>query len=84
MHKVTSKRQVTIPQAICQVMSLNPGDYVEIFERAGIAHVVKMNTDTLAGNFQNLSKDKTFPETEAMKNAIKNRAASKFQGHDCD
>ncbi len=84
MHKVTSKRQVTIPQAVCQAMALNPSGYVEIFERDGIAHIVKMSADNLAGKFKHLSKDKTFPEIAAMKNAIKNRAASKFQGNDCD
>jgi len=60
MHKVTAKRQVTLPQTVCQAMNLIPGDYVEVFERDGVAHIVKMTTENLAGDFKDLLKDKTF------------------------
>lgn len=83
MHKVTSKRQVTIPQSICKAMELEPGDYVEIFERDGVAHVVKMHDDDLAGKYHHLMKDKAFPSAKTIKESIKKHAASKFLNNDC-
>lgn len=78
MHKVTAKRQITLPQAVCQAINLCPGDYVEVFERDGVAHVVKMSDKSLAGEFQYLMENKTFPSSEEMKEIIKQRAAAKF------
>jgi AbrB family looped-hinge helix DNA binding protein len=83
MHKVTTKRQVTLPQAVCNAMALQPGDYVEVFARDGVAHIVKMNSDSLAGKFNYLLKDKQFPSAEELKDAIKKRAANKFLTDDC-
>jgi len=78
MHKVTAKRQVTLPQTVCQAMDLVPGDYVEVFERDGVAHIVKMTNKNLAGEFNDLLKDKIFPSDETMKETLKNRAAARF------
>jgi AbrB family looped-hinge helix DNA binding protein len=82
MHKVTTKRQVTLPQAVCSAMALQPGDYVEIFARDGVAHIVKMGSESLAGKFNYLLKDKHFPSAEELKDAIKQRAAHKFPADD--
>ena len=82
MHKITTKRQVTLPQAVCNAMALHPGDYVEVFARDGVAHIVKINSDNLAGKFNYLIKDKEFPSAEDIKNAIKKHAAHKFLADD--
>lgn len=79
MHKVTSKRQITIPQHVCQAMSLQSGDYVEVFERDGVAHIVKISDENLAGKFNYLIKNKDFPSVEALKETIKNRTAQIFK-----
>jgi bifunctional DNA-binding transcriptional regulator/antitoxin component of YhaV-PrlF toxin-antitoxin module len=84
MHKVTTKRQVTLPQAVCNAISLEPGDFVEVFARDGVAHIVKMNSDSLAGKFNYLIKDKEFPSPEEIKNAIKKHSANKFLADDCN
>jgi AbrB family looped-hinge helix DNA binding protein len=84
MHKVTSKRQVTLPQAVCNEMALQPGDYVEVFARDGVAHIVKMSSSNLAGKFHDLIKGKTFPSLEEIDEALKKRAATKFLADDCD
>ena len=84
MHKVTTKRQVTLPQSVCNALSLKPGDYVEVFERDGVAHIVKMSNENLAGKFNHLIKDKEFPSSQEMKNSIKKRAAKKYTSNDCD
>jgi AbrB family looped-hinge helix DNA binding protein len=78
MHKVTAKRQITLPQTICQSMNLNPGDDVEIFERDGVAHIVKMTDKNLAGEFNYLLQDKVFPSDEKMKEIVKQRAIARF------
>jgi AbrB family looped-hinge helix DNA binding protein len=84
MHKLTSKRQVTLPQAVCNAIALQPGDYVEVFARDGVAHIVKMNSDNLAGKFHDLLKGKAFPSDEELDAALKTRAAHKFLADDCD
>jgi bifunctional DNA-binding transcriptional regulator/antitoxin component of YhaV-PrlF toxin-antitoxin module len=84
MHKLTSKRQVTLPQAVCNAISLQPGDFVEVFARDGVAHIVKMNSNNLAGKFHDLIKDKEFPSSEEIDDALKKRAANKFLADDCD
>ncbi len=84
MHKITTKRQVTLPQAVCNAMALQPGDYVEIFARDGVAHIIKMNSDNLAGKFNYLIKDREFPSAEEMKNAKKKQIADKFVTDDCN
>ena len=84
MHKVTVKRQVTLPQRVCDAMSVKPGDYVEIFERDGVAHVVKINNENLAGKFHRLLKDKEFPSSDQIKRTVKKRAAEKLLTNDRD
>lgn len=76
MHKLTSKRQVTIPANVCQALDLKPGDYVEIFERDGVAHIVRMGDQSLAGSLSHLNAKK--PEYN-YREAAKVRAAEKFQ-----
>jgi AbrB family looped-hinge helix DNA binding protein len=83
MHKVTTKRQVTIPQSVCKAMALQPGDYVEIFERDGMAHIIKMNKEDLAGKYNRLMKDKKFPSAETINKSIKKHVARKFLENDC-
>lgn len=78
MHKMTSKRQVTLPQSVCQALDLAPGDFVEIFERDGVAHLVKMTPGTLKGAFADLSPEfEGEPDFRAM---AKLRTARKFAG----
>lgn len=57
---------------------LSPGDYVEVFERDGVADIVKMSDKNLAGEFHHLLENKTFPLDEEMKAFFKQRAVAKF------
>lgn len=78
MHKMTSKRQVTLPQSVCQALDLAPGDFVEIFERDGVAHLVKMTPGSLKGAFADIS-----PEVDGERDfraMAKLRAGRKFGG----
>ena len=78
MHKVTAKRQITLPLSVCQSMNLTAGDYVEVFERDGVAHIVKISDENLAGKFNYLLKNKPFPSDEIMTDAIKQHAVTRF------
>ena len=78
MHKLTSKRQVTIPKAICGQLGLEPGDSVEIFARDGVAHLIRMSDESLAGKFAKFTHGRKTPSPAAVEQAIKARAAKKF------
>ena len=82
MHRLTSKRQVTIPKTVCSQLGLEPGDMVEVFARDGVAHLVRMNNKPLAGQFAELAEGKEIPSTDDIKQALKSRAAEKFGGAD--
>jgi AbrB family looped-hinge helix DNA binding protein len=83
MPKLTGKRQVTVPQSVCEAMGLKPGDYVEIFEHNGVAHIVKMNNKSLAGQFAHLAKGNKIPSPGSLKKALKAKAAKRFaEAHD--
>ena len=82
MHKLTSKRQVTIPKAICGQLGLEPGDRVEVFARDGVAHLVRMSDESLAGKFAEFTHKQKIPAPADIKQAIKSRAAKKFKVSD--
>ena len=82
MHKLTSKRQVTIPKAICSQLGLMPGDWVEVFARDGVAHLVRMSDESLAGKYAKFTHKQKIPSPSAIKRAIKSRAAKKFTESD--
>jgi len=78
MHKLTSKRQVTVPQHVCAALGLSPGDFVDIFERDGVAHIVKMTKKDLSGQFAKLAKHKKIPSSTRLKASLRTRAVKKF------
>ena len=80
MHKLTSKRQVTIPQSVCSKLGLEAGDYIQVFERDGVAHLVKMTQSDMAGSLPHRGKSGKLPDASDIKQAIKNKAARKFKG----
>ena len=80
MHKLTAKRQVTIPQSICKKLGLEPGDFIQVFERDGVAHLVKISSDDLAGSISPANREEVSTTTQALKSAIKRKAANKFRG----
>ncbi len=82
MHKMTSKRQVTIPKSVCTALGLEPGDMIEVFARDGVAHLVRMSNKSLAGEFAGMVHHKSIPSADEMKQAIKSRAALKYQATD--
>ncbi len=82
MPKLTSKRQVTIPQAVCAKLGFEPGDTLRVFERDGIAHLVKMSNESLAGRIACSQDSAANLDTIDVKKAIKDKAAQKFRGQE--
>ena len=80
MPKLTSKRQVTIPQDICVKLGLEPGDTLKVFERDGVAHLVKMTDESLAGTLV-CAPEAAEDLEETIKASVKSRAARKFGDH---
>ena len=78
MHKLTRKRQVTIPKAVCNELGLEPGNMVEIFARDGVAHLVRMSDESLAGRFSGYIGEHKMPADKELKEAIKSRVKRKF------
>ena len=78
MHKLTRKRQVTIPKAVCNKLGLEPGNLVEIFARDGVAHLVRMSDESLAGRFSDFVAEKKMPTEKEVNKAIKTRVKRKY------
>lgn len=79
MHKLTTDRQVTLPQNVCDTLELRPGDYVEIFERDGVAHIVKMSNESLAGSFSYINEKVSLGSREQLAEALQKHALQQFE-----
>lgn len=82
MPKLTAKRQVTLPQAICEKLGLEPGDTIQVFERDGVAHLVKMTDQPLTGLLGCGPEPDIQLDSKHLKSAVRKKAASKFRGQE--
>ena len=76
MHKVSAKRQVTIPKDLCDKAKIHPGDMVEIFEYDGRVTVIKQELGTSAGVLSHLKGDTSISDEESLQDALENRHPS--------
>ncbi len=70
MHKVSAKRQVTIPKELCRKAGIEPGSMVEIFEYDGKVTVVKKELAVSAGVLKNLKGDAWLSDEESLQDAL--------------
>ncbi|WP_257255260.1 MULTISPECIES: AbrB/MazE/SpoVT family DNA-binding domain-containing protein [unclassified Endozoicomonas] len=86
MPKLTSKRQVTIPQDVCNKLGLVPGDTLKVFERDGVAHLVKMSSETLSGTLACVKVTESESAVNQgdldFKEILRKKAARKFRGQE--
>ena len=66
MHKVSSKRQVTLPQDLCDQTGIFPGDYVEIFEFNGKLTVIKKVGGSSAGSLKHLKPRAAISDVDVL------------------
>jgi len=55
MPKLSSKRQITLPQAFCKELEISPGDEVEIFVYQGRITLVKKEAGAAMGLLDGLT-----------------------------
>ncbi len=73
MHKVSSKRQVTLPKELCDQTGISPGDYVEIFEFNDKLTVIKKVTGSSAGSLKHLKPRLNITDNESLQDALDDR-----------
>ena len=73
MHKVSAKRQVTLPKELCDRTGITPGDYVEIFEYLGKITVIKKVVGSSKGSLSYLKPLLDVTDEQSMADAINDR-----------
>lgn len=73
MHKVSAKRQVTLPKELCDRAGITPGDYVEIFEYLGKITVIKKVLGSSKGSLSYLKPLADVSDEESMTDAVHDR-----------
>ena len=73
MHKVSAKRQVTIPKALCDQAGIQPGDPVEIFEYDGRVTVIKQEVGASAGVLKHLKGDTSVTDEDSLQDALEHK-----------
>lgn len=72
MHKVSAKRQVTIPKELCEKAGIKPGNLVEIFEYEGKVTVIKKETGASTGILKTLEGKAAITDDESLQDALEN------------
>lgn len=70
MHKVSNKRQVTLPKLFCEKLGISPGDYVDFFEYDGKLTVVKKKLGSSKGSLKHLKSQSNISDNESLQEAI--------------
>ena len=76
MHKVSVKRQVTIPKELCEKAGIRPGDFVEIFEYEGKVTVIKKQPGISSGVLKHLKGDSTMTDEDSLADALETKGKS--------
>jgi AbrB family looped-hinge helix DNA binding protein len=80
MHKVSAKRQVTIPKELCEKAGIEPGNLVEIFEYEGKVTVIKKELDASAGILKSLKGNAAITDEESLQDALVNKHKARKKG----
>jgi len=70
MHKVSLKRQITLPKELCEKAQIAPGDYVEIYEHNGYLSVIKKFVGASVGSLKHLKAKSSISDEASMQDAI--------------
>ncbi|QQZ29554.1 AbrB/MazE/SpoVT family DNA-binding domain-containing protein [Thiothrix subterranea] len=73
MHKVSAKRQVTLPKELCDRTGILPGDYVEIFEYNGQLAVIKKCRGASRGSLKHLKPLHPISDAASRQDALDDR-----------
>ena len=70
MHKVSAKRQITLPKELCEKVGILPGNHVEIFEHNGKLTVIKQISGISSGCLKHLKSDSTMSDEESLLDTV--------------
>ncbi len=73
MHKVSAKRQITLPKELCDRTGISPGDYVEIFEYNGKLTVIKKTPGASRGSLGHLKALEPISDEASRQDALNDR-----------
>ena len=73
MHKVSAKRQVTLPKTLCDKTGIMPGDYVDILEFNGKLTVIKKLRGVSTGSLKHLKALQPITDAESRQDALHDR-----------
>ena len=73
MHKVSAKRQITIPKELCLNAGINPGDLVEVFEYEGRITIMKKRKGAAAGALKHLRSNPAVTDEESLLDAVQEK-----------
>ena len=77
MHKVSAKRQVTIPKELCDQAGIQPGDRVEIFEYDGRVTVIKKEAGASSGVLKHLKGDTSVTDENSLQDTLAHKHTRK-------
>ena len=77
MHKVSAKRQVTIPKELCDQAGIQPGDMVEIFEYQGRVTVIKKELGASSGVLKHLKGETSVTDEDSLQDTLEHKHARK-------
>jgi AbrB family looped-hinge helix DNA binding protein len=83
VHKVSVKRQVTLPKELCAKSGIQPGDMVEIFEYEGRITVIKKELGASSGVLRHLKGDASVTDEESRQDTLE-RKHPRAAPRDCD
>lgn len=70
MPVLSSKRQVTLPKALCDRLCVVPGDRLEILEHNGRITILRKRRGASAGLLAHVKADANVSEEESLQDAL--------------
>lgn len=70
MSKISSKRQITLPIALCDELGIGPGDEVESFVANGQITIVKKVMGAAAGILKHVQGNASMSDEESRQDAL--------------
>lgn len=81
MPLLSSKRQITIPKALCDRLHVQPGDEIDIVEYGGRVTLIKKRKGASNGVLKHLKADSRYTTDEqSMDGAVASRRSSTTKG----
>ncbi|MEX1197416.1 MAG: AbrB/MazE/SpoVT family DNA-binding domain-containing protein [Pseudohongiellaceae bacterium] len=80
MPRLSSKRQITLPKAVCDKAGIRQGDQFEILEHNGHITLIRQQAGAPSGFLKHLQTDPDVSETESRDSAIDKRRSTNDRG----